>query len=139
MPRQTYETTVRLTHELIYSIRTYTSIHIHICTHNIYISIIIPHKHIRCVTASMHKKKLENLDHLLIIFTVFGNVFTLLELSITYFFNFSTFVRKKISKNRKNVVCNSSLIEQFTHLNTLLSFEPYESKINRVFFYFCQF
>ncbi len=49
----------------------------------------------------MHKKKLVNLDYLLIIFTVFGNVFTLPELSITYFFNFSTFVRKKIQKIEK--------------------------------------
>jgi hypothetical protein len=45
MPRQTYETTVRLTHELIYSIRTYTSIHIHICTHNIYIINTLFHMH----------------------------------------------------------------------------------------------
>jgi len=48
------------------------------------------------------QKKLVNLDNLLIIYTVFGNAFTLLELSITYFLSFSTIFRKKISKNRKN-------------------------------------
>ncbi len=57
-----------------------------------------------------------------------GNVFTLLELSITYFFNFSTFFRKKISKIRKNVVCTHHLLNNsptWMHNNLALSLKAF--------------
>ena len=102
--------------------------------HNIYISIIMPHKYIRCVTASMHKKISKSRQFTYHLYG-FRQCFYPTRVKYNIFFlTFQHFFEKKISKNRKNVVCNSSLIEQFTHLNTLLSFEPYESKINRVFF-----
>ena len=53
---------------------------------------------------------------------------TLVKYNI-FFLTFQHFFEKNFEKNFK----------KSKKLNTLLSFEPYESKINRVFFYFCQF